>query len=91
MGAIRPPSRHKDPPKNLGLDLPPEDFNPGYIDNDSDSSFGFEVGLDNANVVQNNQMNGQNKINMESGDDVVAGSFERQSSVEDNYQKKEGR
>jgi hypothetical protein len=85
MGAIRPPSRHKDPPKNLGLELPPDDYQPGYIDNDSDSSFGFEVGLDNANAAKGNLINGQNKINIESGDDMAAGSFERQSSDEDNY------
>ena len=47
MGAYRPPSRHKDPPMNLGLDLPVEDV--PYLDEDSEDSFGFEIGLDKAN------------------------------------------
>ena len=47
MGAMRPPSRHKDPPKALNLELPPEDMTPPYVDDDSDSSFGFEIGIDN--------------------------------------------
>ena len=47
MGAYRPPSRHKDPPLNLGLDLPMEDV--PFLDEDSEDSFGFEIGIDKAN------------------------------------------
>ena len=47
MGAYRPPSRHKDPPLNLGLDLPAEDM--PFLDEDSEDSFGFEIGIDKAN------------------------------------------
>lgn len=52
MGANRPPSRHKDPPQNLGLDLPVEDVQ--YFDDDSEDSFGFEIGIDNANKRRKN-------------------------------------
>ena len=50
----RPPSRHKDPPQNLGLDLPtaaqPEEGNPQvFVDDASDSGDAFEVGIANAN------------------------------------------
>lgn len=51
QNVMRPPSRHKDPPQNIGLDLPVEEG--AYLDNDSDSSFGFENGIDNA---PNNQL-----------------------------------
>lgn len=53
---MRPPSRHKEPPKSLGLDLPPHQDDP-YIDEDSDDSFGFEIGLDLAAKQQNNNNN----------------------------------
>lgn len=45
----RPPSRHKDPPQNLGLDLPMEENPPVYVDDDSDSGDAFEIGIANAN------------------------------------------
>lgn len=49
FNAMRPPSRHKDPPQNIGLDLPPneEDDLPS-LDEDSDSSDEFEIGIENA-------------------------------------------
>lgn len=51
---MRPPSRHKDPPLNLGLDLPQEDLgavgnNHMFVDDDSDSGDAFEIGIANAN------------------------------------------
>lgn len=49
MGAQRPPSRHKDPPQNLGLDLPMEDNGALCVDEDYDSGDAFEIGLDKAN------------------------------------------
>lgn len=52
----RPPSRHKDPPQNLGLDLPAnqDEFGnpvggPMILDDDSDSGDAFEIGIANAN------------------------------------------
>lgn len=55
-GLQRPPSRHKDPPQNLGLDLPnhhQDDFGnngpPLFLDEDSDSGDAFEIGIANAN------------------------------------------
>lgn len=52
----RPPSRHKDPPQNLGLDLPAhhqDDMGnqgqPMFLDDDSDSEDAFEIGIANAN------------------------------------------
>jgi hypothetical protein len=45
----RPPSRHKDPPQNLGLDLPQEDNPHLFVDDDSDSGDAFEIGIANAN------------------------------------------
>ena len=55
-GMQRPPSRHKDPPQNLGLDLPghnPDEFvNPSVpmiLDDDSDSGDAFEIGIAKAN------------------------------------------
>lgn len=44
----RPPSRHKDPPQNLGLEFPIEDITPPYVVEDSDSDCGFEIGIANA-------------------------------------------
>lgn len=46
MGSQRPPSRHKEPTLNQGLDLPPEDH--VFIDEDSDSDQDFEIGIDKA-------------------------------------------
>ena len=48
---IRPPSRHKDPPQNVGLDLPPEDDDIHSLDEDSDSSDEFEIGLEKAGGI----------------------------------------
>jgi hypothetical protein len=49
MYGMRPPSRHNDPTMNQGLDLPNEEyFNPPFFDEDSDSSDGFEIGLQKA-------------------------------------------
>lgn len=54
-GLQRPPSRHKDPPQNLGLDLPAHNFDefgnplPMFVDDDSDSGDAFEIGIANAN------------------------------------------
>jgi len=55
-GMQRPPSRHKDPPQNLGLDLPAnqDEFGnpigvPMILDDDSDSGDAFEIGIANAN------------------------------------------
>ena len=45
---MRPPSRHKDPPQNLGLDLPPDDDDLPSLDEDSDSSDEFEIGIEKA-------------------------------------------
>lgn len=66
MGAYRPPSRHKDPPMNLGLDLPVEDV--PYLDEDSEDSFGFEIGMDKAN---------QRKIKIKRFQDDSEDSFDR--------------
>jgi len=44
----RPPSRHKDPPQNTGLDLPDYDQDQDdlpSVDEDSDSSEEFEIEL----------------------------------------------
>lgn len=41
---VRPPSRHKDPPQNQGLDLP-EDDGQHYFDEDHDSEDEFEIGI----------------------------------------------
>lgn len=35
-GAVRPPSRHKDPPQNLGLDLVPLNNEDDYFMDDRD-------------------------------------------------------
>lgn len=52
LGAQRPPSRHKEPPQNLGLDLPYD--NDGLcVDEDYDSGDAFEIGLDKANKSKN--------------------------------------
>ena len=55
-GMQRPPSRHKDPPQNLGLDLPahhPDEIGnpagPMFVDDDSDSGDAFEIGIAKAN------------------------------------------
>ena len=56
-GMQRPPSRHKDPPQNLGLDLPAQHVDefgnpigvPMILDDDSDSGDAFEIGIANAN------------------------------------------
>ena len=72
MGAYRPPSRHKDPPMNLGLDLPNEDM--PYLDEDSEDSFGFEIGIDKAN-----QQKQKMKVKRFTQDDSEE-SFERKSS-----------
>lgn len=54
-GLQRPPSRHKDPPQNLGLDLPVQNVDefgnplPMFVDDDSDSGDAFEIGIANAN------------------------------------------
>ena len=45
----RPPSRHKDPPMNLGLDFPQDDNPPMDVDDDCDSEDAFEIGIANAN------------------------------------------
>lgn len=59
----RPPSRHKDPPLNLGLDLPPEDNNPHvFVLDDSDNEDAFEIGISNANKKKTNN-NVSNNIN----------------------------
>jgi hypothetical protein len=43
---LRPPSRHKDPPQNTGLDLPDYDQDDlPSLDEDSDSSEEFEIEL----------------------------------------------
>ena len=42
--AARPPSRHKDPPQNQGLDLPEDDDQP-FFDEDQDSEDSFEIGI----------------------------------------------
>ena len=49
-GALRPPSRHKEPTQNLGLELPMDDVTAPLVDNDSDSSCEFEMGIQNAEV-----------------------------------------
>jgi len=43
---VRPPSRHKEPPQNQGLDLPgfEEDHHPS-LQEDSGSSDEFEIGI----------------------------------------------
>ena len=41
---VRPPSRHKDPPQNQGLDLP-EDDGQHYFAEDHDSEDEFEIGI----------------------------------------------
>ena len=64
--SMRPPSRHKDPPQNLGLDLPADDI--PYLDDDSEDSFGFEIGIDKAN--------NKKKTKQEASED----SFDRNSS-----------
>lgn len=48
-GLQRPPSRHKDPPMNLGLDLPLEETPHVFVDDDSDDGDAFEIGIANAN------------------------------------------
>jgi hypothetical protein len=70
MGAHRPPSRHKDPPQNLGLELPNEDVL--FLDEDSEDDFGFEIGIDNAHKKRGH--NAKNR-KVESDD-----SFDRNSS-----------
>lgn len=42
---MRPPSRHKDPPQNLGLDLPDDAEDLPSLDEDSDTSEEFEIEL----------------------------------------------
>lgn len=53
FNAMRPPSRHKDPPQNQGLELPPEaEEDIPSLDEDSDSQDEFEMGIQNAAQVQ---------------------------------------
>lgn len=70
MNAQRPPSRHKDPPQNVGLDLPMEDAMPLYVDEDYDSGDAFEIGMNKANRSKHNQYE----------DDDSEDSFGRQNS-----------
>jgi hypothetical protein len=42
---MRPPSRHKDPPQNLGLDLPDDVDDLPSLEEDSDTSEEFEIEL----------------------------------------------
>lgn len=77
LGAQRPPSRHKEPNKNLGLDLPLDDTH--YVDIDSDDSFGFEIGLDNAALKQKKK-DSENSLDrgdyfVEVSDDVIMNDF----------------
>ena len=51
FNAQRPPSRHKDPPQNQGLELPPDDEDIPSLDEDSDSSDEFEIGIEKAGGV----------------------------------------
>ncbi len=55
----RPPSRHKDPPQNLGLDLPVEEVPNVILDDDSDSGDAFEIGIANANKRSLHHYNNQ--------------------------------
>ena len=57
---------------NLGLDLPNEDM--PYLDEDSEDSFGFEIGIDKAN-----QQKQKMKVKRFTQDDSEE-SFERKSS-----------
>jgi hypothetical protein len=57
---------------NLGLDLPLDDVQ--YFDEDSEDSFGFEIGIDNANNRKGK--NARQKIHHDDSDD----SFGRNSS-----------
>lgn len=65
-GAQRPPSRHKEPNQNLGLDLPLDDA--PYVDDDSDSSNGFEVCMDNAGYSKDKRRDSGNSFDR---DDVI--------------------
>ena len=62
-GLQRPPSRHKDPPQNLGLDLPghggglDEPNHQMFVDDDSDSGDAFEIGIAKANKKSINLYN----------------------------------
>ena len=50
---MRPPSRHRDPPLNTGLDLPEtEQDDLPSLDEDSDSSDEFEIELARANKTR---------------------------------------
>lgn len=54
---MRPPSRHKDPPQNIGLDLPPDEDDLPSLDEDSDSSDQFEIGIENAGGLREKKLN----------------------------------
>jgi len=61
---MRPPSRHRDPPLNTGLDLPEAEDDLPSLDEDSDSSDEFEIELARASKTrphnrQNNSNSGQ--------------------------------
>lgn len=57
-GMQRPPSRHKDPPLNLGLDLPAyEEGHHMFVDDASDSDDAFEIGIANANKKSHHNYN----------------------------------
>lgn len=53
FAAMRPPSRHKDPPQNQGLELPPPEAEEEIptVDEDEDSLDEFEIGIQNAAQV----------------------------------------
>ena len=57
FNGVRPPSRHKDPPQNVGLDLPPEEDDLNSLDEDSDSSDEFEIGIENAGGLHGKKRN----------------------------------
>ena len=57
FNAMRPPSRHKDPPQNTGLELPPDEDDLPSLDEDSDSSDEFEIGIENAGGLNANKRN----------------------------------
>lgn len=66
VNAMRPPSRHKVPSQNVGLELPPDDEDIPVLDEDSDSSDEFEIGIEKAGgfypqKVSNNKQNAQNQ------------------------------
>lgn len=71
FNANRPPSRHKDPPQNLGLDLPLDDAVPIYVDDDTDSEDAFEIGMDKA--VKNSNKKVNNKFD-DFDDEILAES-----------------